>query len=64
MDTPPAPITDTRDQHIADLRAAIQRAIPLLGFAAGREADSDPRQAGLLLAAADGMTQLLNRTAP
>ncbi|MCZ0210705.1 hypothetical protein OZK63_35510 [Streptomyces sp. UMAF16] len=63
MDTPPAPI-DTRDQHITDLRAALQRAISLLGFAAGREAATDPRPAGLLLAAADDMTQLLNRTAP
>ncbi|GAA2733558.1 hypothetical protein [Streptomyces nogalater] len=63
MNTPPAPI-DTRDQHITDLRAALQRAISLLGFAAGREVATDPRQAGLLLAAADDMTQLLNRTAP
>ncbi|GGS09976.1 MULTISPECIES: hypothetical protein [Streptomyces] len=64
MDTPPAPATDTHDQHIIDLRAAIQRAMPLLSFAAGRER-ATPRQAGLLLAAAaDDMTELLNRTAP
>ncbi|MEU7088120.1 hypothetical protein [Streptomyces achromogenes] len=64
MDTPPVPITDIRGQHIADLRAALQRVIPLLGFAAGREAATEPRQAGLLLAAADDMTQILNRPAP
>ncbi|OXM60128.1 hypothetical protein [Amycolatopsis sp. KNN50.9b] len=64
MDTPPASTADTRDQQIAGLRAAIRRAIPLLSFAAGREAAKDPRQAGLLLAAADDMTELLNRTAP
>ncbi|MFD0396190.1 hypothetical protein ACFQ3Z_44835 [Streptomyces nogalater] len=29
MNTPPAPI-DTRDQHITDLRAALQRAISCL----------------------------------
>ncbi|WP_381568577.1 hypothetical protein [Streptomyces eurythermus] len=62
MDTPPAPTADTRDQQLADLRAAIQRAIPLLSFAAGREATTAPRQAGLLLAAADDMMQILNRT--
>uniref|UniRef100_UPI003F491F19 hypothetical protein n=1 Tax=Streptomyces achromogenes TaxID=67255 RepID=UPI003F491F19 len=64
MDTPPAPTTDTRVQHIADLRAPIERAIPLLSSAAGRDAATDPRQAGLLLAASDDMTELLNRTAP
>ncbi|MEU3529876.1 hypothetical protein AB0E62_39630 [Streptomyces sp. NPDC038707] len=41
MDTPPVPI-DTLDQHITDLRAALHRAISLLGFAAGREAATDP----------------------
>ncbi|MEU7156323.1 hypothetical protein [Streptomyces chrestomyceticus] len=28
MTTAPTPAADTRDQHIADLRAALQRAIP------------------------------------
>ncbi|MEV5887361.1 hypothetical protein AB0L74_32740 [Streptomyces sp. NPDC052020] len=46
MDTPPVPATDTRDQHIADLRAGLQRAIPLLGFAAGREAATVPQAGG------------------
>ncbi|CQR59338.1 hypothetical protein [Streptomyces leeuwenhoekii] len=64
MEIPPAPATDTRDQHIADLRAALQRAIPLLGFAAGRKAAPDPRQAETLLAAADHMTQILTAPPP
>lgn len=64
MDTPPAPAADIRDQHIADLRAALQRAIPWLSFAAGREAATDPRQAELLLAAADDRIGILDRTAP
>lgn len=64
MDTPPAPAADIRDQHIADLRAALQRTIPWLAFAAGREAATDPRQAELLLAAADDLTGVLSRTTP
>ncbi|MFC7924793.1 hypothetical protein [Streptomyces cinereoruber] len=68
MDTPPAPApapaADIRDQQIADLRAALLRAVPLLAFAAGREADTDPRQSALLSAAADDLTDILDRTAP
>ena len=41
---------EIRDQHIADLRAALERAAPLLAFAAGREAvGGDPKQAELLM---------------
>ncbi|MFJ7131019.1 hypothetical protein [Streptomyces sp. NPDC098101] len=70
MDTPSTPTptptsaADIRDQQIADLRAALQRAVPLLAFAAGREADTDPRQSELLSAAADDLTDILDRTAP
>ncbi|MET9550572.1 hypothetical protein ABZY36_35505 [Streptomyces sp. NPDC006627] len=56
--------TDTRDQHIADLRASIQRAIPHLSYAAGHIADDNPEYAARLLATADEMTELLNRTTP
>ncbi len=34
MTTAPTPAADARDQHIADLRAALQHAIPLLAFSA------------------------------
>lgn len=51
-------------QHIADLRAAIERVIPLLGYSAGREAATDPGHSGRLIAAADDMTDILIRTAP
>ncbi|MGW9452957.1 hypothetical protein [Streptomyces sp. NPDC055632] len=55
MDTPPAPApaADIRDQQSADLRAALQRAVPLLVFAAGREADTDLRQSALPFTTAD-----------
>lgn len=57
-------VVRARDQHITVLRAAIQCAIRLLSCAVGREAATDPRQAEMLLAAADDMTGILNRTAP
>ncbi|MFF5393125.1 hypothetical protein ACFY5H_33215 [Streptomyces sp. NPDC013012] len=67
MDIPPAlipaPAADIRDQQVADRRAALQRAVPLLAFAAGREADTDPRRLELLSAAADDLTYMLDRTA-
>lgn len=53
-----------RDQHVSDLREALEHAVRLLHFSAGREAVSDPVQSARLSAAADGMTDLLNRTAP
>ncbi|MFE2728940.1 hypothetical protein [Kitasatospora sp. NPDC059327] len=62
MDTMHTP--DVRDQHIADVRAALQRAIPFLGFSAGREAATDPNYSGRLFAAADDLTNTLDRTAP
>jgi hypothetical protein len=55
---------DHRDQHIADLRAALQHAVRLIAFSAGREADTDHKQSASLLAAADGMQDVLDRTAP
>ncbi|MFJ4637555.1 hypothetical protein ACIP69_18265 [Streptomyces hygroscopicus] len=55
---------ENRDQHIADLRAALQRVIPLLSFSAGREAVTDPKHSALLSAAADNLTDILSRTAP
>ena len=55
---------EIRDEHIAELRAALQRVVPLLSFSAGREAATDPTQADLLSAAADDLTDILNRTAP
>ncbi|WP_030221628.1 hypothetical protein [Streptomyces bikiniensis] len=64
MNAPPTPAADIRDQQIADPRAALQRAVPLLAFAAGREADTDPRQLALLSAAADDLTDILDRTTP
>ncbi|MEW2298134.1 hypothetical protein ABZ719_36520 [Streptomyces sp. NPDC006743] len=64
MAVPPAP-TAAGEKHIADLRAALQRVLPLLSFYAGREAaDSNPEQTALLLRAADDVTAVLARTAP
>ncbi|WP_055526000.1 hypothetical protein [Streptomyces graminilatus] len=60
----PAETADPRDQHIADLRAALQQAVRHLHFCAGREAATDPEQSAELSAAADGMTDVLARTAP
>jgi len=51
-------------QHIADLRDALQHAVRLLAFSAGREADTDPKHATLLMRTADDMTDILIRTAP
>ncbi|KDN84362.1 hypothetical protein [Kitasatospora cheerisanensis] len=61
MDITPA---DPRDQHIAQLRAALERAVPELAFAAGQLAADDEAQAERLLAAADHLTATLERTAP
>ncbi|MEU6927356.1 hypothetical protein [Streptomyces sp. NPDC046631] len=58
-----APV-DHRDQHIADLRAAVQHAVRLLYFSAGCEEATDPKQSARLIAAADGMKDILARTAP
>ncbi|MEW2298021.1 hypothetical protein ABZ719_35925 [Streptomyces sp. NPDC006743] len=64
MDVPPAP-TAAGEQHLADLRAALQSVLPLLSFYAGREAaDFNPEQTALLLQAADEVTDVLSRTAP
>lgn len=64
MDTSTTRVAEPRDQHIADLRAAVQRAVPLLAFSAGREADTDPTYAEMLLTAARELENVLTRTAP
>ncbi len=68
MDEAPNPAPDhtddIRDQHIADLRAALQRVIPLFSFSAGREAVTNPTHSRLLSASADDLTDILNRTTP
>ncbi|WP_461009392.1 hypothetical protein [Streptomyces capparidis] len=64
MDITPAPVTEESDQHIADLRAPLQRAIPLLGHSANLEATTDPGHSELLLTTADHLTNLPARTAP
>ncbi len=62
MAVPPA---ETCEQHIAGLRSALQRMVPLLSFHAGREAaDSDPEQSALLLRAAADLEGILARAAP
>lgn len=50
-------------KEIIELRAALQRAIPLLSYAAGREAADNPEHAAQVLAAVEDMTALLLRTA-
>ncbi|GAB2629028.1 hypothetical protein GCM10027168_70900 [Streptomyces capparidis] len=64
MDITPAPVAEDRDEHVADLRAALQRVIPLLGYSAGLEAATDPGHSELLLTTADHLTNLSARTAP
>lgn len=56
--------TEIRDQHIADLRAALTRAVPHLAFHARQVAADDPEYAERLMAATDTMQDVLNRTAP
>jgi hypothetical protein len=70
--TPPRPYADDdqeragdpRSEHITGLRAALQRAIPLLSYCAGREAATDPTQAAVLVEAISDMTDVLARTEP
>ncbi|MGW1468451.1 hypothetical protein ACWCPT_29415 [Streptomyces sp. NPDC002308] len=50
-------------KQVAELRAAVQRAIPLLSYAAGKEAADNPDHAAQLMAATEDMTALLIRTA-
>lgn len=53
------------DQHIADLRKALEEAVRWIYFCAGgREAAHDPEQSAALIAAAAGMQDVLARTAP
>ncbi|OKJ06832.1 hypothetical protein AMK19_23590 [Kitasatospora sp. CB01950] len=53
---------ERRDQHIADLRAALQRAKAEIAFAAGRETADDPVQATRLLGTVDDLQAVLDRT--
>ncbi|MGW1468460.1 hypothetical protein ACWCPT_29460 [Streptomyces sp. NPDC002308] len=55
---------DIRDQHIADLRTVIERAIPWLAFSVGAETRSLPEHSEGMLAAAAEMKAVLERTAP
>ncbi|MFF7459614.1 hypothetical protein [Kitasatospora sp. NPDC008115] len=63
MDTTPTS-ADVRDQHIADLRAALQRAIPMLAYSAGREAADNPGYSAQLLEVTEVLNSTLDRTAP
>ncbi|PJN31294.1 hypothetical protein CG717_16125 [Streptomyces sp. CB02613] len=55
---------DPRDQHIADLRAALDRARRYLAFAAGLEAAPAPEHSQTLMSEAAHLEQVLARTAP
>ncbi|MET9950196.1 hypothetical protein ABZ135_01425 [Streptomyces sp. NPDC006339] len=64
MASHPDPTVDLRDQHIAELRSALQRAIPLMSFTAGLEAAVNPKHADLMMAAAKDFEGILARTNP
>ncbi|MFD6421018.1 hypothetical protein [Streptomyces sp. NPDC060198] len=51
-----------RDQQVGELRAALQHAVRLLSFSAGRAAGTDPAHAESLLAAAEKLEATLART--
>ncbi|MFJ1782618.1 hypothetical protein ACIOKA_38565 [Streptomyces anulatus] len=55
---------DLRDQHIADLRAALDGARRYLAFAAGLEAAAEPQHSRTLMDEAAHLEQVLARTAP
>jgi hypothetical protein len=61
MATAPA---DVRDQHIADLRASLEHATRLLAYCAGLHAATDPKHSEDVMAAVDGMKDILTRTGP
>ncbi|MFH8797551.1 hypothetical protein [Streptomyces sp. NPDC017941] len=50
-------------EPIADLRAALQRAVAEISFAAGLLATTEPERAEHLLAVASAMEETLQRTA-
>ncbi|MEU0991244.1 hypothetical protein [Streptomyces sp. NPDC005953] len=54
---------ETRDQDIADLRAALSSAAPWLSFAAGLVAADHPEQTDHLMAEAGKVEEVLRRTA-
>lgn len=55
---------DIRDQHVADLRAALRRASRLLAYSAGGEAWEDPAHSAQVMAEVERIEGLLNRTTP
>ncbi|GGN61366.1 hypothetical protein GCM10012285_60160 [Streptomyces kronopolitis] len=50
-------------EPIADLRAALQQAVALLAFEAGRQGAADPERAEHLMAATSALEETLQRTA-
>ncbi|MYW06741.1 hypothetical protein [Streptomyces sp. SID3343] len=61
---PGRPPTPRSVIHIADLRDALARVIPLLAFSAGQLATNDPQFAAGRMTTADESTITLTRTAP
>lgn len=57
-------MSNTPTNETAALRAALTTAIPLLSYAAGREAAENPQLSEQMLSAADTMTHVLARTEP
>lgn len=55
---------ETRDQHITDLRAALERAAALLSYEAGQIAAANPNRAEKLMGAVKDMSAVLHRTNP
>ncbi|MFH8619149.1 hypothetical protein ACH4E8_29365 [Streptomyces sp. NPDC017979] len=55
---------DPRDQHTADLRAALTTAKAWLSFSAGMLAADHPDHAEQQMEVAEQMTRVLDRTAP
>lgn len=54
----------TLARQVEELRTALQQAAVLVAFEAGQAAADDPERAERLLAAADGMQDVVARTAP
>ncbi|MFD8820866.1 hypothetical protein ACFV1C_00605 [Streptomyces sp. NPDC059605] len=59
----PAPADEAQEQHIADLRAALQRALSWLAFCAGLEASDPARWSEMLLAEVHDGQAVLDKTA-
>lgn len=63
MAVTPARAAENHNQRIVALRAALRHAVSELAFAAGREAATDPKYSGRLLAVTQEMEDVLSRTA-